>query len=189
MSELNHQAAEARQARNASREKRKADLMPLLASFAMQAQDTYETLRPLAEHVGSVPREHPLRHQQVHGGLGGSVVADYLMISFGNHHDITLYKDSTRDFQTAPWRFIRSRIFTPDSMETEEIEIKQTPSTFSHITGGYELEVSAYIHAERVGFNPIHKYFLCSWFDEYANAEDYIQEFEEDLIFAVAENL
>ncbi|HSX44071.1 MAG TPA: hypothetical protein VLE69_02125 [Candidatus Saccharimonadales bacterium] len=167
---------------------RKAELAPLLARLADLGTSVYEQLRPRAQHVSTVERDFPLRHQQVYGlGVGGpeGVVADYLMIAFGGNHDLTVYRDYDRD--RSPLRL--DRAFVPDqsSLTQERTVVKEVPRRYYSIEGTHSIEVSRYTHKERIGLNPLHDEFLCIW-PEYQNAETYIEAFQHDLTRTLEEH-
>lgn len=166
---------------------RRRELEPLLAQLATKARATYDLLRPRAKHVGDVERDYPLRHQQVHGmdaiGLGG-VAADYLMIAFGNHHDLTLYHNFTegRSFR---WQFKRS--LSVGNLQSECTKVEQLAQARSNAHGGglMEIKVSTYRYPEVVGMGGQYVDSSCSYFNDFAEAERYVQAFEADLEEAV----
>lgn len=166
---------------------RRKELEPALSRLAVAAKSAYATLRPLAEHVGSVDREHPLRHQQIQvmgvGGPGG-VVADYLMVAFGNHHDLTLYRNYENGRRFV-WRFERSALV--DSLVSEQTTVEEFPRSrqLSAGDGVMEIEVATYTYPEQVGINGMYTDSLCDYFTEYAGADNYIRAFEADLEAAV----
>lgn len=175
---------EERQERTLARRK---ELEPALAQLAVAAKSAYAALRPLAEHVGTVDREHPLRHQQIRGlGVGGpgGVVADYLMVAFGSHHDLTLYRNygNSRPFA---WQFERS--FLVDTLVSERTKVEEFPQPRRLSAGGglMEIEVSTYTYPEQVGDNGMYTDRLCDYLTDYAGAEDYIRAFETDVEEAV----
>lgn len=167
---------------------RRVELEPVLAGLAIKAKATYDLLRPKAQHVSTVERDHPLRHQQVHGisaGSIGGVVADYLMVAFGNHHDLTLYSNYTdgRDFR---WQFERSLLL--DDLLSERTKVEELAQPRSSVFGGgaMDIEVATYRYREKVGMNGQYVDGVCNYFNDFAEAEKYVESFEADLDEAVS---
>lgn len=162
---------------------RRAELEPLIGQLVAKAKGVYETLRPHARHIAGADPETPLLHQQVYGlGASGTpegVVADYLMIGFGNHHTLNLY----RNFTNVPpinWRFTRSQEIEPLlSEQTQVVELISPRSTY--LASVLELEVIRYRYRERYGKNPMYDGDVSGYMNIFENAEDHIAAFDADL--------
>jgi hypothetical protein len=163
--------------RQAAITRRRLDsLQPALAGLSRLAIDTYELLRPLADHVSEVSIDAPLRHQQVHGHPQGGVVADYLMVGFGNHHGLILYNNKGQHLGRGyDWRF--SRTIPVAEKKTEETTIK----TYFQPEERSDIEVKSFSYAQEIGHNAMLDDYLCTRFDNFHCAENYMQEFETDL--------
>jgi len=152
-------------------------LQPALARLALQAKDTYSALRPLAKPSSKVERNYPLRYQQVHGMSSGgeyrAEVADYLMIAFGNHHDLVLYRNYP-DQWSYEWQFNRSLLVS--DLTSQKTKIEEWPAPY-----GIEIEAATFLYPKEIGHNAQSNYNLCDYSNDYADAEIYISEMEDDL--------
>lgn len=173
-----------RQARTAAR---RVELEPALAQLAVAGKEAYASLRPLAKHVGDVDRDYPLRHQRIRGlGVGGpaGIIADYLMVAFGNHHDLTLYHNFGDGRQFA-WQYQRSLLIGDLESEQTKVEENRQPRRTAYGGGVMEIVVATYVYPQQVGIDGMYTEMLCDGFNDYAGAEQYISAFETDLEEAV----
>ncbi len=188
MSELREQREKELDARDERARVRKIELAPVFAHVALLGERVYETLRPIAVHVASAERDNPLRHQQVHGLVGGGVgdvVSDYLMIGFGDNHSLLLYNDF--DTRRGKWKFNRTTRVEDEALKTEDMKLSEIPKAYQNTQGVYDFEVSRYKYAEKIGWNPMHDDFVCSYFDAYEDAESYLGLMEADLNRAITD--
>ncbi len=162
---------------------RRAQLEAPLAGLAVRGKEVYRRLRPLAQYVAEVAMDHPLRYQQVHGmatgGGPGGVIAEYLMIGFGNHHSVTLYDNFAGN--RFSWEFGRSLLLEDLLSEQTRIQELTTPRLAAHGGGIMDIGVTLYQYPEKVGVNGRYIEGVCAEFNQFDQAEEHIDALEADL--------
>lgn len=167
---------------------RRLELEPALASLAIQAKGTYDLLRPHAARASVLSRDHPLRYQNViNEGVNDQqlygLTATYLMVSFGNNHDLTFYKYLSEK-REINWRFLRVKQ-VDDLLVSQDTAISELAKPRRHEGGVMDIEVSNYKYPKEFGKNPHHDERLSSYFNGYQEAEKYIEEMQTDLTAAL----
>jgi hypothetical protein len=170
---------------------RARQLVPQMSILMRDAIVVYKELRPKARHVSTVPMEYPLRHQQVHAFApdapdGMMPVADYLMVSLGEHRSLTIYKDFGGEFESSPkWHFTRTVEIA--EMTGQRTKVQETKRTLhgAGIPDYIDLDVATYTYHPEWGHNPYIGEFVCSVANAYEGAETHIAEATHDLTAAL----
>ena len=165
-------------------EARRREIQPVLAEIIQKAISVYSVLRPQARHVGDVNREYALRYQSVFSLGGSALVADYVMIGFGNHHDLVIEQSGSNDGLGPKWLATRSLLL--EDLLSEETKIGQHDYNFRVGIRSNSIEVNTLRYPEKVGKGGQVEDTLCPAIKGMEGIETYIEAFDADLDEAIA---
>lgn len=162
-----------------------------LRALADEATAAYEDLRPKAEPVARVPREHPLRYVQAYDfavaeGAEPSpdlVAVDTLLVRMTEDVDLIIDKAVTlpkrRGFH---WRFVRSEYTAP--LVSEQVTVQELPRGLHSCDGNLDIEAMSYAYPEQRGYNGRCTGMLLG-FPDMEGAEARIEAFRADVKAAI----
>jgi hypothetical protein len=165
-------------------ETRRREIAPALEEITQKAISVYDVLLPKARHVGDVDREYPLRYQCVFSLGGSALVAEYLMIGFGNHHDLAIERSGSDDGLGPKWLATRSLLL--EDLLSEETKIRQHDYSFRVGKRSNSIRVNTLRYPETVGKSGRVEDTLCPAIEGMEGIEAYIEAFDADLDEAVA---
>ncbi len=154
---------------------RKAELAPLVGALMFDASIVYDTLRPNAQHISEATMDFPLKHQQISLHKDSVSTSDQLMIQLPNTNSLTITQLSPED----DWHLnmIHSRHMGPLT----------TDQTILEELGGRDISFNTGVFQYSKLWSR-KTYFVdepCSYFNNYAGAEERIEIISTDLQSAV----
>lgn len=163
---------------------RRQELEPILAVVAIQAIHTFDLIRPLARPAGTVPNNYPLRSKTTES-RDGDKVADYLMLAFGQDHDLVIY----RNFTSHNNKLEITRTTLLGTMANRQTKIVQLREPRELDGGVMDIEVANYCSSQQYDRNGLREGYLCSPENIFSGATRYIKEVEDDLTKATKQYL